>query len=116
MKTILTLNSGSSSVKASLFHPDGSRRNFSYEHVRDPREAFDGLMRELSGEKPDIIGHRLVHGGDIADAARLVDAAERARLEGLICLAPLHMPSNLLGLDLCAERFAAPQVACFDTA
>ena len=116
MKTILTINSGSSSLKASLFHADGSRRNFHYGHVRKPQEAFDQLMHELVGDMPDVVGHRFVHGGDIADAARLVDAAERARLENLIHLAPLHLPGNLLGIDLCAQRFAVPQVACFDTA
>jgi len=116
MKTILTINSGSSSIKASLFYDDGSRRNFHYGHVRDPQEAFDRLMLDLGGEMPCVVGHRLVHGGDMADAARLVDAAERARLESLIPLAPLHLPGNLLGIDLCAQRFAVPQVACFDTA
>jgi acetate kinase len=116
VKTILTINSGSSSLKASLFHADGSRRNFHYGHVRKPQEAFDRMMLELGNDKPDVVGHRFVHGGDIVDAARLVDNDERARLQALIHLAPLHLPGNLLGLDLCAERFAVPQVACFDTA
>ena len=31
-------------------------------------------------------------------------------------LAPLHLPGNLLGLQLCSERFDATQIACFDTA
>jgi acetate kinase len=116
MPTILTINSGSSSIKASLFSADGSRRNFRYEHLRNHAPAFDELMRDLAGDKPDIIGHRFVHGGEIADAVRLVDQAERARLQDIIYLAPLHLPGNLLGLDLCRERFDAPQVACFDTA
>jgi acetate kinase len=116
MKTILTINSGSSSLKASLFHADGSRRDLHYGHVRKPQEAFDRLMLDLNDDMPGIVGHRFVHGGDIADAARLVDTAERARLESLIHLAPLHLPGNLLGIDLCAQRFAVPQVACFDTA
>jgi len=116
MKSILTINSGSSSLKASLFHADGSRRNFHYGHVRKPQQAFDQLMLEMDGDMPDVVGHRFVHGGDIADAARLVDVAERMRLESLIHLAPLHLPGNLLGIDLCAQRFAVPQVACFDTA
>ena len=34
----------------------------------------------------------------------------------MIHLAPLHLPGNLLGLDLCRQRFNVPQVACFDTA
>ncbi len=116
MTTILTINSGSSSIKASLFSSDGSRRNFRYEHLRNHAPAFDELMRNLAGDKPAIIGHRFVHGGEIVDAARLVDDAERIRLEGIIHLAPLHLPGNLLGIDLCRQRFDVPQVACFDTA
>ena len=50
------------------------------------------------------------------DAARLVDAAERTRLDSVTHLAPLHLPGNLMGLDLCKQRFPVPQIACFDTA
>jgi acetate kinase len=46
----------------------------------------------------------------------LVDDAEFARLTALIPLAPLHLPSNLLGVALCREHFPVPQIACFDTA
>lgn len=116
MPTILTINSGSSSIKASLFGSDGSRRNFRYEHLRDHAPAFDSLMNELAGHEPDIIGHRFVHGGEISDAARLVDTVERRRLESIVHLAPLHLPGNLMGLDLCRQHFDVPQVACFDTA
>jgi len=113
---ILTINCGSSSLKASLFYADGSRRSFRYEQVREPQQAFDRLLEDLGSDVPAVIGHRFVHGGDIADAARMIDAAERARLESLVPLAPLHLPGNLLGIDLCAQRFKAPQIACFDTA
>lgn len=116
MKSILTINSGSSSIKASLFAADGSRQNFRYEHLRDHAPAFDLLMNELHGQTPSIIGHRFVHGGEIIDAARLVESTERARLENIVHLAPLHLPGNLMGLDLCRQRFNVPQVACFDTA
>jgi len=121
MKPILTINSGSSSLKASLFRDDGSRGNFLYGHIGhekfpDHAAAFDRLLADLGGDLPVAVGHRFVHGGDIADPARLVDAAERSRLEGITHLAPLHMPGNLLGVDLCRERFDVPQVACFDTA
>jgi acetate kinase len=116
MPTILTINSGSSSVKASLFDVDGTRRNYSYGHLRDPQFGFDQLLHDLSGHAPDVVGHRFVHGGEIAEAARLVDAAERERLEQIIHLAPLHLPGNLMGLDLCHQHFDVPQVACFDTA
>lgn len=116
MTNILTINSGSSSIKASLFGADGSRRNFRYDHLRNHAPAFDQLMHDLGREKPDLIGHRFVHGGEITDAARLVDPVERDRLESIIQLAPLHLPGNLMGLDLCRQRFDVPQIACFDTA
>ncbi|MDP2830323.1 MAG: acetate kinase [Sulfuricellaceae bacterium] len=118
---ILTVNSGSSSLKASLFRADGTRCNFRYERIgqggsRDHAEAFDQLMKDLGGEVPDAVGHRFVHGGDITDPARRVDAAELARLESIVHLAPLHMPGNILGVSLCRAHFDVPQVACFDTA
>jgi acetate kinase len=118
---ILTINSGSSSLKASLFLEDGTRLNFRYEHIghgfpHDHGEAFAALLSDLGEHRPDAIGHRFVHGGEIADAARLIDAEERTRLDNITHLAPLHMPGNLLGVDLCARHFDAPQVACFDTA
>jgi acetate kinase len=121
MGTLLTVNSGSSSLKASLFLPDGSRRNFRYEHIghgvpHDHAEAFDALIHELDGVVPDAVGHRFVHGGEITDAARVLDDAELARLAAITHLAPLHMPGNLLGVTLCRERFRCLQVACFDTA
>ena len=113
---ILTINSGSSSIKASLFSAAGCRRDFRYEHLREHKTAFDQLMHDLSGAMPDIVGHRFVHGGEITEAARLVDAEEHERLQSIIELAPLHLPGNLLGLDLCRQFFNVPQVACFDTA
>lgn len=119
--SVLTINCGSSSLKASLFRTDGSRRNFRYERIRDNNphdlhQAFEDLIHDLGKDKPAVVGHRFVHGGDIADAARLVDDVERTRLGSLTHLAPLHLPSNLLGLDICRQRFSVPQLACFDTA
>lgn len=119
--SLLTVNSGSSSLKASLFQRDGSRRNFLYGHIgrggpASHAAAFDALLDELGDDHPAAVGHRFVHGGEITDAARMVDAAERERLESITHLAPLHMPGNLLGVDLCTARFNVPQVACFDTA
>ncbi len=125
LPTLLTLNSGSSSLKASLFRADGSRRDWRSAHIgqgfpHDHAEAFDTLLKDLGDGSPDAtpdaIGHRFVHGGDISDAARLLDAAEIARLGGISALAPLHMPGNLLGVELCRARFDCPQYACFDTA
>ena len=115
---ILTLNSGSSTHKASLFHTDGTRRDWRYAQIGQDgcAQAFDALFKDLGEITPNAIGHRFVHGGEISDAARLLDAAEIARLRDISHLAPLHLPGNLRGVALCQARFAAPQVACFDTA
>lgn len=126
---VLTINSGSSSLKASLFLANGERKNYRYEHIDDNRaknhaSAFNTLLNQVCADLPKneklVIGHRFVHGGDIADAARIIDADERARLESITHLAPLHMPSNLLGVYLCNTHLAAQreavQIACFDTA
>jgi len=120
-RTILTVNSGSSSLKASLFRADGVRLNFRYERIaqggpHNHAEAFNLLMQDMGGNAPDAVGHRFVHGGEITDQAHRVDAAELARLESIVHLAPLHMPGNILGVSLCSECFDVPQVACFDTA
>lgn len=119
--TIFTINCGSSSLKASLFKADGSRRNYHYLHIDDDkttslRQAFDRLRNDLGKDKPDVIAHRFVHGGDVSDAVRRIDESEHNRLNKLTALAPLHMPANLLGVDICRQLFAVPQIACFDTA
>ncbi|MDX8379262.1 MAG: acetate kinase [Gallionella sp.] len=116
MKTLLTINSGSSSIKASLFKSEGGRRDFRYEQLREHAPAFEQLMSDLGDDKPDLIGHRFVHGGEITDAVRWVDMTERTRLQTIIPLAPLHLPGNLMGLDLCRQHFNVPQMVCFDTA
>ena len=118
---ILAINSGSSSLKASLFMANGERRNFRYaysgnDYIHSHAKAFIALLNDLDDIRPTLIAHRFVHGGRLSDAARLIDADERARLHSIAYLAPLHMPSNLLGVDLCAKNFNCPQIACFDTA
>ncbi|MDD2775009.1 MAG: acetate kinase [Gallionella sp.] len=119
--SVLVINSGSSSLKAELFQPDGTRRAFRYDHIGrggfdDHAHAFAALMHDLGEVHPALVGHRFVHGGEMVDAARLVDEVEFARLTALIPLAPLHLPSNLLGVELCRAHFPVPQIACFDTA
>ncbi len=63
------------------------------------------------------IGHRVVHGGETFREPALIDDDVIAAIRGLIPLAPLHNPSNLLGIEAARERFPqVPQVAVFDTA
>jgi acetate kinase len=63
------------------------------------------------------VGHRLVHGGAKLRKPTRVDANVRDLLEGIIPLAPDHLPAELRAIDEVARL--APslvQVVCFDTA
>ena len=63
------------------------------------------------------IGHRVVHGGEIFREPAVINEEVIETIRGLIPLAPLHNPSNLLGIEAAAKRFPdVPQVAVFDTA
>ena len=116
MKKVLTINAGSSSLKACLFSDNGlTRQDFRYTNVTSMRDAFAQLLSDLGDNLPDVVGHRVVHGGEITDAARLIGRVERRRLSSIVNLAPLHMPANLLGYELCSELFKVPQIACYDT-
>jgi len=65
----------------------------------------------------DVVGHRVVHGGEKYSKSILVDAAAIAEIEKLSALAPLHNPANLMGIKACMKIMAGvPQVAVFDTA
>jgi acetate kinase len=63
------------------------------------------------------IGHRVVHGGETFKEPVLINADVIESIRGLIPLAPLHNPANLLGIEAAQKRFVGvPQVAVFDTA
>jgi len=63
------------------------------------------------------IGHRVVHGGELFREPTLIDDQVVAAIRSLIPLAPLHNPSNLLGIETARAVFpGVPQVAVFDTA
>jgi acetate kinase len=76
------------------------------------RQAMDG---ELKGAQ--VVGHRIVHGGERFHGPVVVDAHVRAALAQLTDLAPLHQPKSLAALDAVAQALPGlPAVACFDTA
>jgi acetate kinase len=76
-----------------------------------PQTALDGLP------EPDVVAHRVVHGGETLREAAWLDDDVRARLLELTELAPLHQPRALAAIDALRQRLpAAPAAACFDTA
>jgi acetate kinase len=145
-RTALCVNSGSSSVKFALFaerspgeerigegavedigQPDGGAWLKSGEARQDlPPAARDSstalmlaftLAERLNGGRPQLVGHRVVHGGARHAAPARVDASLLADLDRLVPLAPLHLPAAIEGMRAAAVRWPGiTQVACFDTA
>jgi acetate kinase len=144
---VLVLNTGSSSIKYQLFEmedrtvlasgllervgEDASRLTHRAEgaeplvvdgRITDHRDGFDRVFRALAssgGLSGDLagIGHRVVHGGERFSAPARIDDEVIAAIREQVPLAPLHNPSNLLGIEIARAAFpAAPQVAVFDTA
>ena len=65
----------------------------------------------------DIVGHRIVHGGQTYRESVLVSPAVKEAIAELSLLAPSHNPANLEGIKLMEELLEdIPQVAVFDTA
>jgi acetate kinase len=65
----------------------------------------------------DIVGHRIVHGGQEYSKATLVTPDVKAAIQQLAELAPAHNPVNLEGIEAIEQILAqVPQVAVFDTA
>lgn len=141
---ILSLNSGSSSIKYRLADmpggqvlaagllegigepqgcltqaASGNRPLAVADHRQGLALIFEGLAGVLDGRADDAlaVGHRVVHGGCAFSQAALIDAAVEAQIEALQELAPLHNPPNLLGIRACRALWPqVPQVAVFDTA
>lgn len=78
-------------------------------------DADDGVVR--SKDEIDIIGHRVVHGGEKFHLPTLIDDQVIGAITENVPLAPLHNPANLDGISVARELFPeTPQVAVFDTA
>jgi acetate kinase len=114
---VLVVNAGSSSLKLRLLEADEL-----LESADLPADAhgFDSTALQDQLRKwpaPDVVGHRIVHGGMEFTGAVRIDERVEQRLRALTDLAPLHQPKSLAGLD--AVTAVLPEVtavACFDTA
>jgi acetate kinase len=105
--------------------PDGTYEEEVYaKRLGDHRDGFEFMAevnrgaRIINDEKELAgIGHRVVHGGELFREPTLIDDHVVNAIRNLIPLAPLHNPSNLLGIEVARKRFPeTPQVAVFDTA
>lgn len=65
----------------------------------------------------DVVGHRVVHGGSAFQQPILISNDVKIAIAKLLPLAPLHIPSNLQGIEIIEKLLpSTPQVAVFDTA
>jgi acetate kinase len=63
------------------------------------------------------VGHRFVHGGEDFIQSTVIDDDVIRVLKGLLNLAPLHNPPNILGIEAAREVMPdIPHIAVFDTA
>jgi acetate kinase len=116
---VLVVNAGSSSLKLRLLSATDA-----IERSADLPAGPDGFdtsrLTEIFSNgwpAPDVVGHRVVHGGMTFTGPVLINDAVRKQLQDLTDLAPLHQPKSLAGLDAVTARLpGVPAVASFDTA
>jgi len=120
---LLTVNAGSSSVRLAVFAAgEPPRRVGDWQagagEAANPGEALARFAGEHGGGTPDVIAHRVVHGGPELAEAKLVSPEVEAIIERYAELSPLHNPAALRYIRAARERFGAkiPQIAVFDTA
>ncbi len=130
-RTVLVVNSGSSSLKYAVVDPDSGNMVADgiverigdgpvADHAAALRVAFDQMVesgQRLSTLNFVAVGHRVVHGGPDFYEPTLVDDRLIARLEELAPLAPLHNPPAVLGIRVARDLLPdLPHIAVFDTA
>jgi acetate kinase len=120
---VLTVNSGSTSVKLAAYDAGAGKPPARLESEHDsgveiePAAVLTGFLRKLRSP-PDSVVHRVVHGGTRFTGPVRIDDAVAAEIRNLSELAPLHNPKALEWIEaarlVCGDR--VPQVATFDTA
>jgi acetate kinase len=120
--TLLTINSGSTSVKLALFDvgEHGVLRQLEHEQhdgaQLDPPQLLGALAAKI-GAAPQAIAHRVVHGGTRFTQPARIDASVLSAIERLAPLAPLHNPAALRWIRAALKIWSTvPQAAVFDTA
>jgi acetate kinase len=67
--------------------------------------------------RPNVIGHRVVHGGPHFSVPTVINEAVLQALEEIKIYAPEHIPPALKTIEYAKDNYPAlPNIACFDTA
>lgn len=110
MPGTLTVNVGSSSIKLTTFEGDARRE------ARLDGDAAPSALAGV-GEEPELVAHRVVHGGPKLRATTVVDDAVLDELRAHVDLAPLHLPRAIEWIEAARRRWPrARHVAVFDNA
>jgi acetate kinase len=121
-RSLLVINSGSSSLKFALFRfepePTLLRRGTLDRHDGSAVPAVLSSIASDTDERPlAAIAHRVVHGGPSHHRPAVVTASLVDDLKRLVPLAPTHLPESIALIEACHRLLPAlPQVVCFDTA
>jgi len=122
---ILTVNTGSSSVRLAAFAREdnaiselGNERYGVGARALSAKDVLATFMQTHGIAHVDVSAHRVVHGGEILDTSRLLDRKVEAEIDRLGQLAPLHNPVSLHWIRAIREVWGGDvrQVAVFDTA
>lgn len=144
MTIALVINSGSSSLKYAVIAADTGERLASgsvsrigdavglEDHwtpcgaetrdaaIPDHSAALGAVMAHFRAARiphPNVVGHRVVHGGDRFAQPCRIDAEVIRAIAAFTPLAPLHNPACLQGIEAALAALPdVPQVAVFDTA
>ncbi|HEV7203255.1 MAG TPA: acetate/propionate family kinase [Jatrophihabitans sp.] len=115
---ILIVNAGSSSLKLRLL--DDADEVVHRTDLPANAGGFDvSALHDAIADwpRPDVVSHRVVHGGERFRSAVRIDAEVEQALRDLTDLAPLHQPKSLAGFDVVSAALPdIAAVACFDTA
>src|ERR1700687_5347498 len=121
---VLTVNTGSSSLKVAVFATRPTESCIVAEEVErtaDPAAALRAVLkrrRQSDHIQPlAAVSHRIVHGGQRYQDPQLITADVLGELRTIVSIDPDHMPQALAADQvITAPHPTAPQVACFDTA
>ncbi len=103
----------------------GERQVEFVEKMLDHTSALENVIRILveqekvikNTEQIEVVGHRVVHGGEKYATSVIIDDEVISEIENCVQFAPLHNPANLKGIYASKKAFSsAVQVGVFDTA
>ncbi len=116
-RRVLVLNAGSTSLKFGMFEVAEDRCELLFAGQVEGQDLESAARAMAPWPAPEIVGHRIVHGGAGVRDHCLIEGGVMADLEAAKALAPLHVPPALAAIRFIEERHPGiPQVACIDTA